>query len=395
MTTYPNPYLNHYLSYGSYPEKLRHTRIGLRKDVISIPIWRKITTINNWSRLDLRNFAVRTDFVRLKDAEVVFANEKESKALEDYYAKKKRFICVGTFIIRDNNSAFFYFYLLLSSMSRYEVLCDTDSSMVVKVFYDGPRSVRWEILEHCCEESRVFCENLKKAQKCIEYIKETIDYAYDEFIQDYLQDNADGKLEKSLSFYQFGTYVCCGYDYNIDVEYNMSIDLPMIVHRWTELFRLCKRQMIAGKRVLLIKYSEDTRYDIDKVTTHDSVNMDAVNSLNLLPLYAKALYYDCIGIDEGQFFQDIVPFADSLADSGKLVYVAALDSNFQKEPFPNIAYLLAKAEEAHKLNAICICCGKTAAFSYRDSESTEIEIIGGLELYKPLCRNCFNNCYKK
>lgn len=40
--------------------------------------------------------------------------------------------------------------------------------------------------------------------------------------------------------------------------------------------------------------------------------------------------YDVIGIDEGQFFENIVDFAESLANAGKTVIVAALDGTFQR-----------------------------------------------------------------
>jgi len=41
------------------------------------------------------------------------------------------------------------------------------------------------------------------------------------------------------------------------------------------------------------------------------------------------------------------------------------------------------------LSAVCIDCGKEAAFTRRTVESNEIELIGGEESYKPVCRKCF------
>ena len=38
-----------------------------------------------------------------------------------------------------------------------------------------------------------------------------------------------------------------------------------------------------------------------------------------------------LGIDEGQFFPDIVPFCEEMANAGKLVIVAALDGTFQRK----------------------------------------------------------------
>ena len=39
--------------------------------------------------------------------------------------------------------------------------------------------------------------------------------------------------------------------------------------------------------------------------------------------------YDVIGIDEGQFFPDLVAWCEQMANRGKIVLVAALDGTFQ------------------------------------------------------------------
>ena len=69
--------------------------------------------------------------------------------------------------------------------------------------------------------------------------------------------------------------------------------------------------------------------------------------------------------------------------------VAALDGTFQRKPFGNILLLVPLAEQMTKLSAVCVECGKEAAFTKRTIESEEVEIIGGEEMYKPLCRGCF------
>lgn len=41
--------------------------------------------------------------------------------------------------------------------------------------------------------------------------------------------------------------------------------------------------------------------------------------------------FDVIGIDEGQFFPDLLLFAETAANAGKTVVVAALDGTFQRK----------------------------------------------------------------
>ena len=44
---------------------------------------------------------------------------------------------------------------------------------------------------------------------------------------------------------------------------------PMFAGKSTELLRRMDRQCFSGKRCLYIKYSEDTRYNKDCISTHD------------------------------------------------------------------------------------------------------------------------------
>eukprot|EP00698_Gefionella_okellyi_P022423 TRINITY_DN7430_c0_g1_i2.p1 TRINITY_DN7430_c0_g1~~TRINITY_DN7430_c0_g1_i2.p1 ORF type:complete len:150 (+),score=31.34 TRINITY_DN7430_c0_g1_i2:263-712(+) len=101
--------------------------------------------------------------------------------------------------------------------------------------------------------------------------------------------------------------------------------------------------------------------------------------------------YDCIGIDEGQFFPDIVDWAEEQANKGKAVIVAALDGTFQRKPFGSVLDLIPLAEAVTKLTAVCINCHQPAAFSKRIGSETAVEVIGGAEKYVSVCRACFHD----
>jgi thymidine kinase len=96
-----------------------------------------------------------------------------------------------------------------------------------------------------------------------------------------------------------------------------------------------------------------------------------------------------VAIDEGQFFPDIAEVSEKLANAGLVVIVASLDGTFQRKPFGKIMELVPMTEIITKLSAVCIDCGKEAPFTRRTIDSMEIEIIGGAETYKPVCRGCF------
>lgn len=47
------------------------------------------------------------------------------------------------------------------------------------------------------------------------------------------------------------------------------------------------------------------------------------------------------------------------------------------------------ADSVTKLRACCELCGEPAAFTFRKTVDTETEIIGGADVYMPVCRHHF------
>ncbi|UQI50153.1 thymidine kinase C-termius end [Lumpy skin disease virus] len=78
-----------------------------------------------------------------------------------------------------------------------------------------------------------------------------------------------------------------------------------------------------------------------------------------------------------------------MANMGKIIIIAALDSTFQRKEFNDILKLIPLSEKVTKLNAVCMECYKDAAFSKRITKEKEIELIGGKEKYKSVCRKCY------
>lgn len=166
---------------------------------------------------------------------------------------------------------------------------------------------------------------------------------------------------------------------------------PMFSGKTSELIGRMRRYTIAGMKCMAVKYSGDIRYDNLKISTHDLVMWDAITGNNISDLYEELTTYDVIGIDEGQFFEDINEYAEKLANNGKIVIVSALSGNFQREKIGSLYDLIPKVEKITMLNAICMECKKDGAFTQRIGKETEQEIIGGLDKYRAVCRGCFNN----
>ena len=139
----------------------------------------------------------------------------------------------------------------------------------------------------------------------------------------------------------------------------------------------------------MVKYYADQRYsEKSEVVTHDLIKYDSINCKLLRNSFETLKQYDVIGIDEGQFFADLVEVCEELALMGKIILIAALNGDFRMEPFPVIQRIIAKSDKIKLLKAYCFNCHKDAKFSLRIVQSNETVLIGAGEAYKPACREC-------
>ncbi|CAF0835478.1 unnamed protein product [Brachionus calyciflorus] len=166
---------------------------------------------------------------------------------------------------------------------------------------------------------------------------------------------------------------------------------PMFSGKTTELIRRMRRYETANHKCMVIKYAKDNRYDdSDVIATHDrNIYTANVKTTCLLDHEYSALNYSVIGIDEGQFYKDVVEFSEKMANLGKIVIIAALDGTYQRKGFGTILDLVPLAESIVKLTAVCMYCYNEAAFTKRKGNETQIELIGGKESYLSVCRTCY------
>lgn len=75
----------------------------------------------------------------------------------------------------------------------------------------------------------------------------------------------------------------------------------MFSGKTTELMRMAQRYKLAGRRILIVKYELDTRYDPNNAWTHDQRTMPALSATSLLQVLPELNKYEIIGIDEGHF----------------------------------------------------------------------------------------------
>jgi thymidine kinase len=166
---------------------------------------------------------------------------------------------------------------------------------------------------------------------------------------------------------------------------------PMFSGKSEELIRRLRRAEIARQRVQIFKPIIDQRYASDQIVSHDDGRIHAVPVNNAAEVEAKLdLRTEVIGIDEAQFLgAAMVEFVVRLADMGKRVVIAGLDTDYLGRPFHPMPELLAVADEITKTLAICMQCGNPAKHTQRLIGSEDLIVVGAAGMYEARCRRCF------
>lgn len=159
-----------------------------------------------------------------------------------------------------------------------------------------------------------------------------------------------------------------------------------------ELITQIRRAEIARLRFQVFKPVVDTRYDKEAVASHDKNKSPAINvskASDILGLVDSNT--EVVGIDEAQFFdKDVIAVAERLANEGRRVIVAGLDTDWKGEPFGPMPYLIAKADIVRKQYAICMVCGAPATRTQRLVSSDSQFLLGSTDSYEARCRKHFD-----
>lgn len=166
---------------------------------------------------------------------------------------------------------------------------------------------------------------------------------------------------------------------------------PMFSGKSEELIRRLRRAQIARQRVQIFKPAIDERYSNREIVSHSEARIPADLIRRAAEIFDKLdPRTEVVGIDEAQFVgADLADVAQKLADMGKRVVVAGLDTDFLGRPFEPVPQLMTVAEEVTKLLAICVRCGNPAKHTQRLTSSEELIVVGAHGTYEARCRRCF------
>ena len=166
---------------------------------------------------------------------------------------------------------------------------------------------------------------------------------------------------------------------------------PMFSGKSEELIRRLRRAIIARKRVQVFKPGIDDRYAKDEIVSHADTRLRALVVTDAAGILSQIDWRtQVVGIDEANFIgEGLVDVAGQLADAGKQVIIAGLDTDYLGRPFSPVPDLLAMAESITKALAICMRCGNPAKHTQRLVESQDLIVVGAAGLYEARCRRCF------
>lgn len=166
---------------------------------------------------------------------------------------------------------------------------------------------------------------------------------------------------------------------------------PMFSGKSEELMRRLRRAGIARKGVQVFKPAIDTRYSALEIVSHSDLRMRSEPVDFPRDILAKVIpHTQVVGIDEVNLLgEDVVEVAEKLADTGRQVILAGLDTDYRGCPFPPIPNLLARAEYIIKTLAVCMRCGAPAKNTQRLVPGGDLIVVGAAEAYEARCRACF------
>lgn len=172
---------------------------------------------------------------------------------------------------------------------------------------------------------------------------------------------------------------------------------PMFGGKTSGLLADVRKMRIAKYNVGLFKPAKDDRYSNNNVVNHDGEASEAINIKSLKDIVDLGYIdkYDVIAIDEFQFlelphYDYIYVFVNFLISKGKTLIISGLDLDSELYPFKNIKDILPFATHIFKHKAVCVDCGNDATTSYCTIEKESQELVGGDDIYVPLCINCYS-----
>jgi len=173
---------------------------------------------------------------------------------------------------------------------------------------------------------------------------------------------------------------------------------PMFCGKTTSMIRDAVNNSLTENKTIIIKYCNDIRYSSELfIITHSGIEFKSDTYTTIIKSNGTKLMLceipddvTLIGIDEGQFYDDLVEFCTFWSRKGKSISVSALDGDYKMHKFGQVCDLIPICDTVKKLNGICMVCkSNPSSFTVKLTDNPDIIDIGSKDKYKSACRACF------
>lgn len=172
----------------------------------------------------------------------------------------------------------------------------------------------------------------------------------------------------------------------------------------TQLLQIEHNYRSLGRSVMLLTAAVDDRFGVGAITSRLGVSSEAdvftskTDMFDLVGQYRASVSDNELGailIDEAQFLQgeQVQALHRAVHTFDVPVLCFGLRSDFQGNPFPGSAMLMALAEDIEELKNVCSCGSKATMNMRVDAEGNRVrsgpQVLIGDATYRQVCGKCF------
>lgn len=178
-----------------------------------------------------------------------------------------------------------------------------------------------------------------------------------------------------------------------------------------EIIKVAHNYEEQGKQVLIYSPSVSARGGVDRVGSRVGFEREAIPVQEDTNLYESVKEFVaaaapsniyCVLIDEAQFLKKhhILELTAVVDELNIPVMAFGLKNDFQNQLFEGSYNLLVQADKIEEIKTICWFCDRKATMVIRFHDGQPMNageqiLIGGNEDYKPVCRRCYNEAFRK
>lgn len=173
---------------------------------------------------------------------------------------------------------------------------------------------------------------------------------------------------------------------------------PMFGGKTSRLLAAVDRYQYRNKYVLCFKPEIDDRYDKESIVTHTNTYKEGVLTVKTGEDIIDVVNYlstdstpaEIVAVDEVFMIPGAAKSLLQLYFKGVTVLVSSLQLSYEGKPFEEVTQLLPYATRIEVCPAVCARCDKDAYYTHRKVSGNETLMIGGVNIYEPLCYHHYN-----